>query len=96
MGMSENTRGEGTSKAPLYALLFTVVAWVGMSAFGGTAFAQTHLGPIPPTRQAAPVAQLLGDAAATGNSSGTGANQNGGGGSGINRHQPERQHYQLR
>jgi len=75
--MSEQTRSEGTSKAPLYALLFTVVAWIGLMTFGGTAFAQTTGSTSNDSAGAGSAA--TGDAAATGNSTGTAAAQNGGG-----------------
>ncbi|MEY2565492.1 MAG: hypothetical protein QOE35_21 [Actinomycetota bacterium] len=83
MGTSERTNsGVGRQRGIVYGLLFTAVAWVGLLAFGNTAYAADSTSGDTANASSGTATGASGDATATGNSTGTGASQSGSGGSG--------------
>jgi len=84
MGKSEDFRsGAGSRRGFKHALLFGAVAWVGFLGFGSNAYAVDASKSDTANTSAGTAGAATGDAAATGNSTGTDASQSAGGGSGL-------------
>jgi len=80
MGTSERTNsGVGRQRGLVYGLLFAAVAWMGLLAFGNTAYAADSTSGDTANASSGTATGASGDATATGNSTGTGATQSGGG-----------------
>src|SRR6476620_1279657 len=84
MGTSERTNsGVGRQRGLVYGLLFAAVAWMGLLAFGNTAYAADSTSGDTANASNGTATGASGDATETGNSTGTGATQAGSGGSGL-------------
>jgi len=80
MGTSETTNsGVGRQRGLVYALLFAAVAWMGLLAFGNTAYAADSTSGDTANASDGTATGASGDATATGNSTGTDASQSGSG-----------------